>query len=92
MTDNTEHDTFLAILQNMSGKATNKAMKQELGWSDADYMRVRGELIMNGSIQLGRCRGGMVMFKEPDEKFNSAFETAASTVTDPFPSGWRDFD
>jgi len=77
--------TFVAILDNMSGRATNKAMKQELGWEEGQYLQVRSELVKAGVIQLGRCRGGMVMFKEPDEQSDYPAMGAASTVADPFP-------
>jgi hypothetical protein len=85
----TEHDTFLAILENMSGRATNKAMKQELGWSDADYLRVRAELKKAGTIILGRCRGGLVALKELNDNNTKG---TTSSVIDPFPEGWRDLD
>jgi hypothetical protein len=84
---NDQHETFIAILQNLSGKATNKVMQQELGWDKGDYLKVRGELLKAGTIQLGRCRGGMVMFKEP---YAAEPTTAASPVHDPF-SEWREF-
>lgn len=89
MTLETNHDTFLAILENMSGRATNKAMKQELGWSDSDYLKVRGELLKANRIQLGRCRGGCVMFKEPDD---NTIEGTKTVVVDPFPTAWRNID
>jgi hypothetical protein len=82
---NDQHDTFIAILQNLSGRATNKVMQQELGWDKGDYLKVRGELLKAGTIQLGRCRGGMVMFKEPD-----AEPTTTATIS-PFPTEWREF-
>lgn len=81
-----KHETFIAILQNLSGRATNKVMQHELGWDKGDYLKVRGELLKLGTIQLGRCRGGCVMFKEPNEPTEMA-----SAVTDPFPSEWRAF-
>jgi hypothetical protein len=85
---NDQHDTFIAILQNLSGRATNKVMQQELGWDKGDYLKVRGELLKAGTIQLGRCRGGMVMFKEPYEPTEP---TTATPVHDPF-AEWRKFD
>ena len=93
---NEQHDHFIAILQNVSGRATNKVMQQELGWDKGQYLKVRGELLKLGTIQLGRCRGGMVMFKEPltdvHGEFNSAPTAATNAVADPFPSEWRKFD
>jgi hypothetical protein len=83
---NNEQETFIAILQNLSGRATNKVMQQELGWDKGDYLKVRGELLKAGTIQLGRCRGGMVMFKEPD-----ATEPTTAAVISPFPTEWREF-
>lgn len=85
---NEKQTTFLTILENMSGRATNKVMRQELGWDNADYQQVRSQLLKAKAIKLGRGRGGVVMLK--DFKVQEVITLAeAAVVVDPFPSAWR---
>ena len=51
---------FMAALANEGGSAGNKALRTALGWNEEIYNGVREVLLDNGTIDLGRGRGGSV--------------------------------
>jgi hypothetical protein len=86
---NDQEQSFMNVLENMSGSATNKKMMEELGVEKGTYLFVRAGLISQGLIKLGRGQGGMVhvVSDEPTESMPDC--KIPSAIKDPFPEGWR---
>ena len=59
---NTER--FLATLQSLGGSAGNGKLREELGWQESTYLRIKQVLIEQGDIVSGRGRGGSVALAE----------------------------
>ncbi len=53
-------DRFVAILTELGGSAGNGRLRDELGWTEATYAAVKGELVTDGIVIPGRGRGGSV--------------------------------
>ncbi len=51
---------FIDTLTTRGGSAGNQSLRDELGWQDATYQRIRQHLIDEGRIRPGRGRGGSV--------------------------------
>jgi hypothetical protein len=85
---NDQEQSFMNVLENMSGSATNKRMMEELGVEKGTYLFVRAGLISQGLIKLGRGQGGMVHVVSDDTPATPDC-LIPSHVTDPFPEGWR---
>lgn len=62
---------FIVALEKLGGKATNKALKEALGWNMAEYIVVKRELAEKGVIKLGRGRGGTVKLVNYQERIGS---------------------
>ncbi|PPU24570.1 type I restriction-modification system subunit M [Xanthomonas arboricola] len=62
----TEQNTerFLATLQSFGGSAGNGKLREELGWQESTYLRIKHLLIEQGDIVSGRGRGGSVALAE----------------------------
>jgi len=55
-----DRNAFLQALEQFDGRAGNQRLREALGWDEARYERVREALIEDGTIRLGRGRGGSV--------------------------------
>jgi type I restriction enzyme M protein len=53
-------DKFIAVLTELGGSAGNGKLRDTLGWADATYDAVKGELVADGVVIPGRGRGGSV--------------------------------
>lgn len=53
---------FLKALEDLGGRATNKAMRAATGLSDEDYARTKDALLKQGVVVRQRGRGGVVAF------------------------------
>lgn len=51
---------FLTKLKEKGGSCGNKTLREELGWSESDYEKIKDKLRVSGTITLGRGRGGSV--------------------------------
>ncbi len=54
------NERFIEILRELGGAAGNGKLRNELGWQESSYQRVKGELVESGRITPGRGRGGSV--------------------------------
>lgn len=59
-----QQDEFIAALQALGGKAGNGALRDRLGWNEADYRATQTALIQVGAIMAGRGRGGSVILAD----------------------------
>ncbi|MCC5091250.1 type I restriction-modification system subunit M [Xanthomonas campestris] len=53
-------ERFIAALTSLGGSAGNQRLREELGWQDSTYQRIKQQLIDDGRIRAGRGRGGSV--------------------------------
>jgi type I restriction enzyme M protein len=53
-------DKFVVVLTELGGSAGNGRLRDSLGWAEATYDAVKGELIDDGVVIPGRGRGGSV--------------------------------
>lgn len=53
-------ERFIAALASLGGSAGNQRLREELGWQDSTYQRIKQQLIDDGRIRAGRGRGGSV--------------------------------
>ncbi len=60
MTRQSLRDKFIAVLTEIGGSAGNGKLRDTLGWADATYDAVKGELVADGVAIPGRGRGGSV--------------------------------
>ncbi|CTP90233.1 type I restriction-modification system subunit M [Xanthomonas graminis] len=60
-------ERFLATLQSLGGSAGNGKLREELGWQENTYLRIKQVLIEQGDIVSGRGRGGSVALAETAE-------------------------
>ena len=51
---------FLAMLVELGGHLGNQALRQALGWTDAEYDDIKQHLVETRKIAIGRGRGGSV--------------------------------
>ena len=56
----TDKDTFLARVPKDGKTKGNFTLKNELGWDEEKYWRIRDELVSDGDIALGKGKGGSV--------------------------------
>ncbi len=75
-------ERFLAALDARGGRAGNMGLRDDLGWQDATYERVKAELLNDGVIVSGRGRGGSVAVAD-------APATSAPPATPPDPDAAR---
>lgn len=54
------HEEFLNALRELGGKATNKALREKLGWELGKYLGTKNDLLNAQEIRLQRGRGGTV--------------------------------
>ncbi|WP_372391423.1 N-6 DNA methylase [Xanthomonas sp. NCPPB 3582] len=75
----TEQNTerFLAMLQSLGGSAGNSKLREELGWQESTYLRIKHLLIEQGDIVSGRGRGGSVALAETAVVQNRAGDSGA---------------
>ncbi|WP_435003306.1 N-6 DNA methylase [Xanthomonas arboricola] len=75
----TEQNTerFLAMLQSLGGSAGNGKLRDELGWQESTYLRIKHLLIEQGDIVSGRGRGGSVALAETAVMQNRARNSGA---------------
>jgi type I restriction enzyme M protein len=55
-----ECEHFVRALTELGGSAGNQRLREALGWDEADYQRVRQQLIDDNRVRAGRGRGGSV--------------------------------
>jgi len=55
---------FVSVLADLGDSAGNTRLREALGWAAATYDRVKGALLADGAIVLGRGRGGSVALNE----------------------------
>ncbi len=60
MTRQALRDKFVVVLTELGGSAGNGRLRDSLGWAEATYDAVKGELIDDGVVIPGRGRGGSV--------------------------------
>ncbi|GAN78777.1 type I restriction enzyme M protein [Acidocella aminolytica 101 = DSM 11237] len=60
MTRQALRDKFIVVLTELGGSAGNSRLRDSLGWAEATYDAVKGELIDDGVVIPGRGRGGSV--------------------------------
>ena len=60
MTRQALRDKFVNVLTELGGSAGNGRLRDSLGWAEATYDAVKGELIDDGVVIPGRGRGGSV--------------------------------
>ncbi len=60
-------DLFLAKLKDLGGSAGNGKLQSLLGLDEAEYEKVKSELLSAGKIVSGRGRGGSVILNEEQE-------------------------
>ena len=60
MTRQALRDKFVVVLTELGGSAGNSRLRDSLGWTEATYDAVKGELIDDGVVIPGRGRGGSV--------------------------------
>lgn len=54
------HQAMLKLLEACGGSKGNQTLRQELGWDDATYNKVKDDLVRSGKLAVGRGRGGSV--------------------------------
>lgn len=47
-------ERFIAALTSLGGSAGNQRLREELGWQDSTYQRIKQQLIDDGRIRAGR--------------------------------------
>ena len=57
-------EVFLKRLRELEGSAGNKALRENLGWKEDKYFRVRKLLIEEGLVDIGQGKGGSVHLLE----------------------------
>ncbi|WNG35366.1 hypothetical protein F0U61_18085 [Archangium violaceum] len=62
--DDFQRKRFLEVLRENGGSSGNTYLMSLLGWSEAEYWRLREKLIEDGFILRGRGRGGSVILVE----------------------------
>jgi len=60
MASQAKKDKFIAVLSELGGSAGNGRLREALQWVEATYNSVKDDLLAEGSILLGRGRGGSV--------------------------------
>ena len=53
-------NALLNALRAAGGSSGNQALRQELGWNESTYVRVKEDLVSSGRLAPGRGRGGSV--------------------------------
>ena len=61
-------DRFVWNLREFEGSAGNGRLRNSLGWQDDTYWNVHAALVDDGTIMVGRGRGGSVSIAAPPEK------------------------
>ena len=54
------HQAMLKLLEDSGGPKGNQTLRQELGWDEATYNKVKDDLVRAGKLAVGRGRGGSV--------------------------------
>lgn len=70
-------ERLLDVLRDWGGSAGNVSLIRKLGWPDFQYWSLRDSLVDEGSLQLGRGRGGSVRLLDQDETEEPQADTAA---------------
>lgn len=60
MVSERQREKFIRVLADLGGNAGNIRLREQLGWVEETYARVRDELLASGLIAKGRGRGGSV--------------------------------
>jgi type I restriction enzyme M protein len=74
---------FVGALQAIGGSSGNGRLRDLLGWSEADYERVKAALIASGQITPGRGRGGSVAIADPAAPLPNALTRSSTQSPEP---------
>jgi type I restriction enzyme M protein len=76
MASQAKKDKFIAALTELGGSAGNGRLREALQWMEATYNAVKDDLLAEGTIVLGRGRGGSVAFAAGDDETEDAEQDA----------------
>lgn len=85
-TDEEQIEKFQDALRSRGGAAGNGAMRSMLGWSEAEYWRIRDCMMTAGLVTRGRGQGGSVQLVENAVDGTSPPSTPPPPPGDPFAS------
>jgi type I restriction enzyme M protein len=80
MASQAKKDKFIAALTKLGGSAGNGRLREALQWMEATYNAVKDDLLAEGTIVLGRGRGGSVAFAASDAEPADADQDAEATA------------
>ena len=86
-----DNDKFLRALHVLGGSAGNKAMIDELEWSEEKYARIRHRLVLAGTIAVGTGRGGSVHLSQQIKyrKETDLYEPLRNSMQNNWDEGWN---
>lgn len=76
MASQAKKDKFIAALTELGGSAGNGRLREALQWMEATYNAVKDDLLAEGTIVLGRGRGGSVALAAADDETEDAGQDA----------------
>ena len=77
-------DTFIQALTELGGSASNGRLREALQWDEATYDAVKSGLVADGTVKLGRGRGGSVaLATEGNTEAATASEPIATSPAEP---------
>jgi type I restriction enzyme M protein len=76
MASQAKKDKFIAALTELGGSAGNGRLREALQWMEATYNAVKDDLLAEGTIVLGRGRGGSVALVAGDDETEDAEQDA----------------
>jgi len=76
MASQAKKDKFIAALTELGGSAGNGRLREALQWMEATYNAVKDDLLAEGTIVLGRGRGGSVALAAGDDETEDAEQDA----------------
>lgn len=76
MASQAKKDEFIAALTELGGSAGNGRLREALQWMEATYNGVKDDLLAEGTIVLGRGRGGSVAIAAGDDETDDADQDA----------------
>ncbi len=80
MASQAKKDKFIAALTELRGSAGNERLREALQWMEATYNAVKDDLLAEGTIVLGRGRGGSVVLAASDDEAVDTDHDAQATA------------
>ena len=80
MASQAKKDKFIAALTELGGSAGNGRLREALQWMEATYNAVKDDLLAEGTIVLGRGRGGSVALAASDDETEDADQDAEAAA------------